>query len=393
MTLPLLPFRALLPSLQHFEPRQVLLRMEHFYPTLKERQTRDGWGTLILQFVEEAEARGASSTLQRWLQQGLLQSDSRPSFYLHEHTFELFGHTYTRRGLLALYRLGLDLLYPHEDTFPEGVRFHLHLLETTRLQFAPVMVIYPGDPYRPEDLKAEGPPVFEGTDAFGHRHRYVRVQVPEHRLQAVSLAEMVLADGHHRVEAAVAYARTHGFPYLLIELIPYGDPALFVLPTHRVVYGVDFEALRRRCRACFEVVRLPEEKVSPRAILLRELRQSLVLVLPSGTFLLKPLEALDLHMVHLPKEFRRLPVYLLHDFLLRELAPREVAYVREVREVYRRVREGEADAGFILPAMAPETIARVAWKGLKLPQKSTDFYPKLVAGPVLFAMEPGRVGS
>ncbi len=390
---PLYPFRALRPSLDHFRPQDILLRMEHYYSTLKTRTPHEGWGRFFLEFLKDAEARGAEVTTRHWLQGGLLQQDPTPGFYLHEHTFELFGQRYTRRGLLALYRLGLDLLYPHENTFPEGVRFHLRLLETTRKQFAPVMVIYPGDPYQPGDLQPQGLPLFQGTDVFGHMHTFWRVQVPGHRLRAVTWSEMVLADGHHRVEAAVAYARTHHFPFLLIELIPYGDPALFVLPTHRVAYGVDLEVLRRRCRGCFEIVRLPEEKVSPRAVVLRELRQSVVLVLPTGTYLLKPLEALDPHMAHLPAEFRQIPVYILHDFLLKYLNPRRLEYVREVREVFEKVRNGPADAGFILPAMAPETIARIAWKGLTLPQKSTDFYPKLVAGPVILHLSEEMVGT
>lgn len=390
---PLHPFRALLPSAVHFTPQQVLLRMESYYATLQQRSQDSPWGSMILRFVQDAETYGAERATRQWLQQGWFLADNRPHFYLHEHTFRLFGHEYTRRGLLALYRLGLDLLYPHENTFPEGIQFHLRLLETTRKQFAPVMVIYPADAFQLQDFDRLGPPVFEGEDEFGHGHRYWRVRVPEHRIQAVSLSEMVLADGHHRVEAAVAYAQTHGFPFLLIELIPYGDPALFVLPTHRVVYGVDFAALKRRCRGCFDIFRLSEQEVNARTVLLQELRQALVLVLPEGTFLLRARPELDPHMAHLPREFRRLPVYILHDFLLKELAPRKTEYVREVREVLRRVRHGGADAGFILPALAPETVARVAWNGLVLPQKSTDFYPKLVAGPVILSLDPGMVGT
>jgi uncharacterized protein (DUF1015 family) len=347
----------------------------------------------------EAKYSAARDTLARWLADGVWECDDRPAIYPYHQTYRVEDREVTRVGLIALgqvteYARGEVL--PHERTHAGPKEDRLRLLEATGADTGLLFMLV-SDPAR-ELLTLSAPagaPIAEARDLKGERHRLWRVDDADAVAAAQRLLEharVIIADGHHRYETAVEYARRHpGRDDKLMAFFSMEAPGLTIFPNHRLVHGVpDFSLSRLLAAAArwFDVTALGD----PAAF--RPTNRALAVVTSAGAarLTLRP-EAFG--AIPWPpgtsRAWRELAVSILHEGILKPFldvtdarldAKTHVEYTADRLEAIRLVRDGHHQAAFLIAPTTLDELRAVVRGGEVLPQKSTHFYPKLLDGLV-----------
>ena len=336
----------------------------------------------------------ARSTLDQWVEAGVMRHDASPAFYLYDHYFELGGQRLRRRGFLGalrLYQPGRGIVRPHEHTTPRDKTDRLRLLRLTRVNTSPIFGLFEDPRARVAEMlegwMSRGPARFVAEARSGdERHMLWALdeREPAKRLAAaIADARIYLADGHHRYEVGLEYlneetaAKRIDFPedtanYVLAHLCALDDPGLRILPTHRIVSGAR-AAIDEVIARSFESSPIDKGGLAD--------TQPGIVHVRDGVFMrleLRP--GVDLSALSAP--WRSLPV-----------AQAEALIVEPVRSVGGQVRyEHDTDRAIdaavdgadaiLLRAVDALTLKKVADAWERLPAKTTYFYPKVPAGLV-----------
>ena len=393
---------------------------------------------IILGLPELFDAEGHESVYTRaardfcaWREQGILTQEKSPCVFAYAQRFQVPGSSEIRerRGFIALGKLhdyADQVVFRHEQTLSKPKSDRLNLLRATRAHFGQIFMLY-SDPAASVErilFDGAGPVDAAVTDEYGVLHRVWRVNDPAViRLLTTAMADkkLIIADGHHRYETALAYAREHApasqpsiesnFSHLphpaypeaaaMMTFVNMDSEGLTILPTHRVVHsvaGFDPADFARAAQAFFCMGPLPDGEASGYLERRRKERgTAFVAVTRSGALLVrsKP-EAAAAALEHLPERQRQLDLSQLHTIVLEKLlgldaeAIREqtnVRYLRDAAEAVEQVRTGDADVAFLTNPVTMEQLKEVAFAGEVMPQKSTDFYPKLLSGLAIYALD------
>ncbi|TME96941.1 MAG: DUF1015 domain-containing protein [Chloroflexi bacterium] len=316
---------------------------------------------------------GAARTLEAWLQAGTLRADD-PSMYVHEVDL---GDGRTRRDLLAALRLEpyeRRVVLPHERTHRGPKEDRLALMRATRASLEPLWFVYDGagsELKRLLDGAVERLPDVTFNDPEGLAQRLW--VLPRGAWSDAVTAELVplqllIVDGHHRYETAVAYAEEAGGPpdaatrFTLALLTDIDDPGLDVLPTHRVMKaGI--------------AVTGGEPKDSLEETLTSIRGQVAAGVYRDGRFQVLPLEG-EVAVVELHRQ-------VIDNILGRRSAEDFLLYTRDAKEAVRLVDDGAGVNAFFLNAPDVRQVLKLAADGRTFPQKSTYFHPKPPSGMVI----------
>jgi uncharacterized protein (DUF1015 family) len=370
----------------------------------------------------------AARHFQEWIEQRVLLSDPEPSLYSYSQEYSLPGQPsviHKRRGFIALCRLedySAGVVHRHEETLSGPKADRLELLKATRAHFGQIFMLY-SDPA--EEIEkalqpgAPGQPTMVVTDEYGSRHSLWRETDPatiERVVEAMRDRQLVIADGHHRYETALAYrdycraqGRTDGrADYGMMTFIRKESEGLTILPTHRVVHslaGFDWNGFASRAARFFTWKEIKTASGGAVTQLLATLAESgreapsLVAFAGSGrAALLRPRQDLDFDtaLPELPAGLRHLDVVILHRLLFEQVlgidrqAVREeknLRYVREAADGLLQVESGQAQVAFLMNPTPVEDVWANALAGNPLPQKSTDFYPKLLSGLTVYWLD------
>jgi uncharacterized protein (DUF1015 family) len=273
----------------------------------------------------------------------------------------------------------------------------LELLRHTRTQFEQIFMLYEDPARRIDgvmDEVSQQTPDIELTDEYGVKHTMWTVADRE-RIASMQSAmadkKLIIADGHHRYETALAYRDEmrgeKGSDRIPMTFFNMNSPGLTVLPTHRVlanVTGFDSRVLLERAAQFFDASAGDGVTIE---------------VFTNGR--LSPLRLkssvnLASLMPDLSERQRTLDVVVLHRLLIEkclgiaeEAVKKEshITYVRERDAAIGAVRDGKAQVAFLLNATRLDQIRDIAYEGNVLPQKSTDFYPKVLSGLTMYTME------
>ena len=384
--------------------------------------------------AEENVYTRAASTLDAWIREGVIARDAAPGIYpyFQEYTVPGTNHRRTRKGFIALGRLedySAGVVFPHERTLPGPRADRLELLRRTRTQTGLLFLLYP-DPERTTDKivnqAARREPLVELTDENGVIHRLWALTDPEAvaaLAAAMASKKLLIADGHHRYETALAYrdecrqaagAIDPSAPSerAMMALFNTEAEGLTILPTHRLVSGVDgfdFDAFRRRLAPQFDWYAYPFAGAEERETALAEFRRDLegrgrarraVGAYAGGgafyLFLLNNRADLENILPGLTAAERQLDVVLLHRVILerglgltqKEVSgEKQVGYERDLEAALATVDAGRAQLALLLNPARIDQVADAAFAGRVLPEKSTDFYPKLLSGLTLYRLD------
>jgi uncharacterized protein (DUF1015 family) len=279
-----------------------------------------------------------------WLSDGVVIPEQVPSFWALEQEYVgPDGVPRTRSGLVASLRpepYENRVVLPHERTHAGPKEGRLRLLRATGVHFEPIFLLYDGpppyaQPERAPDVETDGVKLWrildEGIeDAFADK-------------------QLLIADGHHRYETALAY----GAERIPVVLVSTEDPGLMIFPTHRIAERVNGPApAHTDLRSALAEL----EAESPD-------RAAAVLYRREG----------GIALVH--GQEGELDVQLVES-----LAPTGVSYTPSVEEAVAAVDSGRAAGAFSVRPTRIEDVFRFAQAGETLPQKTTYFYPKLLSG-------------
>ncbi|HCU25308.1 MAG TPA: DUF1015 domain-containing protein [Deltaproteobacteria bacterium] len=397
-------------------------------PELQEKlYERSPYNVVRIDLAKEEAGLDRYAAAQRrfseWKENRILVREEQPSIYLYFQTYSLpDGRRLTRRGFIARRRLESFAeggVKPHEQTFPGPKADRLQLMRATHAGFSPIFSLF-SDPQQEvggqlAELSQKEPDI-QILDDHGDEHRLWKIDdaaAISRLLDLVRDRSLLIADGHHRYETALAFAEEQkaklgvsytgkeAFNYIMMFFCALEDPGLVVLPTHRVLAQrpeVEEDLFRRLLEkfARIETFRVGEfqtalarlEQAGERGHALAWVYGGKIEVLSFDAERLLQSESLN----HLHFVIRDLDVTILHDLLFAELlgiskgAQKEygnILYVKEAAEVLR-LAEAKQSYGFLMNATKLKQIEAVIAIGEKMPQKSTFFYPKPLTGLVLY---------
>ncbi len=363
---------------------------------------------------------------QTWLAEGALIRDPEPVFYVLEQQFTTpDGETHVRRGLTAALRLTHfeeGEVLPHEHTLRGPKVDRLNLTVATETSWGHIFLLYPDETSSVNTLLQ---PFLDSHMPAIVRDQIVEPDVEQNfwvvndpevvdKIVAAmrSIGPVIIADGHHRYETALGYrgdmreqhpdAPTNAaFNYVLATFVSMSDPGLVVLPTHRLIHSYDAmssEALLQALTATFEVETMSDYQM---------LRGAMADADPAhprfgfydGRYLLLTLKGYGKIEQLVPDRdpnFQHLDVTVLHELVLEHVmglskesvARREnITYLRDADEGMEAVDEGEANFLFMLNPTRMSQIQACTVAGERMPQKSTDFYPKVISGMVALPLD------
>lgn len=345
--------------------------------------------------------RGARH-LEDWIREGILAQDATPAFYAYFQDFGVpdSGERLTRKGFIGLGKVedySAGVVHRHEQTLSGPKKDRLQVLRHTRAHFGQIFMLYPdreGAVDRELDVAAQGAPVLDVTDELGARHRLWPVTDPSRiaRIQELMAPlKLLIADGHHRYETSLNYRdenpRDPAAQYTMMTFVNMYSPGLKILATHRVVRGVrefSMEALLKKAGA-WKVHKFDS---------IDELKHELGKA-KAGWVRIGVVTMEEACLLERARQDSELDVPVLHREILGgwlgigEEAVRDekhIQYVRGIDAAAAEVREGGAQAAFLLEPTPIEDMARIAFADGVMPQKSTDFYPKLLSGVTIYRL-------
>lgn len=370
----------------------------------------------------------AAENFDTWLRAGVLTRSRQSCLYPYYQTYRIPGSGVecTRKsfvGLGKLYDYSRGIIKPHEQTHSGPKIDRLMLTRATGCQFGLLFMLYPDREEAVNSLLDEttgrSEPLFRVEDEYGVIHQVW--QLADHlKIQAIQRLmkdkNLYIADGHHRYETALTYWREkaaegvrvipeEGIDRALMSFVSIHDRGLSVLPTHRVLFGLENFTLARlvsELQGDFEVL---EAGPAAEDNLLRQLgalagrRHSFLVAAKGG----KMLTGLRLKASVSPSSripgplsdlWKALDVALLHKLILEQrlgISAHDlehqvhVSYLRDPAEALRMVLDpgSKFQAVLFLNPTGVEQVVAVADRGECMPQKSTDFYPKMLTGMVI----------
>jgi uncharacterized protein (DUF1015 family) len=379
----------------------------------------------IVRVIKNKDYANAGETLNQWIQSGILKQDDSPSFYPYEQTFHFEGQSFSRLGFMGLVSLEADpdSVKGHERVLDRPLEDRLNLIRSTEANEGPVFMLY-SDPSMQVDqlirrFTQDHAPIIEVTDGDGNRHRMWQACEKDLHQQIgdiLSGSQFYIADGHHRYKTSQLYYQEcqargwkvvggESFDKRMVTLFNLDSPELKILPTHRGIHNLkefDLEQFLSRLEPDFQV-----EKVAT----LGELEAAMegpgvrigLAVQDNPTYYLLQLGKSTgdepTFMAGITGALRQLDVNVLHEGILnaclgvdarQSSGQAQVAYFRHRGELLAQLEQGDLQAAFILNPTRLDEVRELSEQGEKMPQKSTDFYPKLLTGLVMMKMEIGK---
>ena len=339
----------------------------------------------------------ATRTMQEWIDSGVWTRDAEPGMFAYFQEFVVpdTGERLVRKGFLALGQVeeySAGVVFRHEQTLSGPKKDRMELLKHTHTHFEPIFMLY-NDPAGSIDAlldqAAQQPPIAEVTDEYGAIHRMWKLPNSERIQKLMDDKKLLIADGHHRYETAMAFRRDHpelaGAGRMMMAFFNMDAPGLRILAAHRVVNGVNTTGFLDRASADFAVQEIAStdelkhawEKSGDRTVI--------------GVAMGDKLYRLTHHTAR-----GKLDLAVLHEYLIgkalgiSEEAVREekhLHYIRGIDAALDEVRKGAAQIAFLVKPTSVQQVAEISFGGGVMPQKSTDFYPKLLSGMAMYKLD------
>ncbi len=363
--------------------------------------------------LEENKYEIAQQRIQQWLKEGVLTKETKPTIFISRQEFTFKGKNFSRTGLIAamrLYPFSENMVFPHEITYKAPKADRLNMLRSVQKDLEPVFLIY-SDPKNKTTRffmdVAETKPIVQVTDSLQVRHTVWKVTEPEkiRQLQAdLSDKTMVITDGHHRYESALAYrdemrkkgnwTEDSAFNFHMCYMVPIQDEGLIVLPTHRLLTQFKLtNKIIENLKQFFDISELNPTVDSVEAFMDNNVRRHAFCVYDGSKaygLWLKDEQVISKQHTADCQEVSSLDVVILRDFVFKNVInlgelklDENIVYAGSTTDAFEKIANGEAKLAFLVNPINPKTVWAIAQKHCRLPEKSTNFYPKLVSGLTL----------
>ena len=429
------PFRALRYDLTRVAASDVVTQpYDKITPAMQERYYAASPYNLVRIILGRTESADntaqnvytrAAASSREWRSQGILRQDSQPSIYAYSQAFKApSGSRFERRGFIALGRIedySAKTVFRHEQTLAKPKADRLDLLRATRAHYEQLFLMYEDGGQIDSLLGPSLPktPTIDVNDEYGVAHRVWQISdagVVASLQDRMRDKKLVIADGHHRYETALNFrdqCRSAAgknldaqapYEFVMMTFVNMNDPGLLILPTHRVVHSLasfsvdDFQSASRKY---FELEEVDAGIDSAKATeLLRDRGRAgtaLLAITNNHAFLLhNPKAAAEQFFEGLSPRQQSLDVVQLHKCLLEGVLKlseesirnqQNLSYLRNASEAIDQARSAAAKIVFLMNPCRIQQVRDIAFAGEVMPQKSTDFYPKLLSGLTTYALD------
>ena len=341
----------------------------------------------------------ARKLLETWLDNRVLIKSQAPGFYSYEISYKMHGKEHKLRGFLGLVRLeelGHGNIHPHECTHSKPKKDRLDLMRICEANISPIFSLYNSPARKTSSMLSDiskTRPFIDAKDIDGSVHRLWPIE-DSHTIDIIKneLKEkaIFIADGHHRYETALEYQKemrakegvsdsVRPYDYVLMFLANMSDEGLTILPTHRLVKNLPSTALDS-LSADFEIQEINGNfDVTDSIAGKRD-----VFGLYKGGDSWYKLSYKGAGIPGAAPALKDLDVTILHELIFKKLDIKgDISYEMDMNKCISLVKENRFNAAFFLNPTQVEDVERVALASLRMPPKSTYFYPKLLTGLVL----------
>jgi uncharacterized protein (DUF1015 family) len=369
----------------------------------------------------------AADYCKAWLDAGYLQRGDKPALYVYHQTFiHPDGATVTRKAFVAaleLVRFEEGIVLPHERTLSGPKVDRLNLMRATEVNFGQIFMLYPDAENRINAILdaaiAGRKPDIDVREMFEADVRQQLWVVDDADVIGQVIEEMalkrglIIADGHHRYETAINYRdemrQKHpeappnaAFNHCMVTLVSMDDPGLTILPTHREIHDYrdkPIEQVLADAADYFEVTPMAGRQALAEAMAGATPADRRIGFYDGRFYLLRLRDPQTMARLvpDRAEDWRMLDVSILHELLIERVmgitkaqveAKENIDYHRDLDLALQQVDEGSAQCLFILNPTRMSEVKACSDRGEKMPQKSTDFYPKVIAGLVALPIGP-----
>jgi uncharacterized protein (DUF1015 family) len=361
--------------------------------------------------MEENKYEVAYQRIMQWLKEEVMAKEILPAIFVSRQEFSLEGKKYARTGIIAalkLYQYSENMVFPHEATYKAPKADRLNMLRTVQKDLESVFLMFQDPEGKTRSFLSEvtkTAPIVQVTDSLDVKHTVWKV-VDQEKIRWLQTElggkTLVINDGHHRYESALAYRdemRSKGswtedsaFNFHMSYLVPVQDSGLIVLPTHRLLKDYRLtDDLVHAFKFFFDVQQVDPNVDGLEGFLKSHINEHAFCVYDGSKaygLLLKHDKAVyDFVNATVSKETKIFDVVILRDIVFRFILKTgelniddSILYVRWTKAAVEKVDRGEASIAFLVNPISAKTVAEIAQQHELLPEKSTDFYPKLVSG-------------
>jgi uncharacterized protein (DUF1015 family) len=343
----------------------------------------------------------AAGYLNDWIAAGILAKDAEPGVYpyFQEFTVPDTGERLVRKGFIALGAVedySANIVYRHERTLAGPKKDRLELLRHTRAHCELIFMLYPDAEGAIDallDQAAAAAPLGEVTDEYGAVHRIWKIAGAGRIQQIMADKKLLIADGHHRYETAMAFRNENpelpGADRVAMAFVNMHSPDLRILATHRLVSGLSAERADEFLRAAAADFKIAEIDSADRL-------QQAWAGNTTGRTIIGAAIGGKLYLLEERDARGELDIRILHDLLLgkalgiTEEAVRNEQFIRYARGIDAALdaaRTGAVQIAFLLKPTSVQQVADTSFAGGVMPQKSTDFYPKLLSGLTIYKLD------
>jgi|Deesub1362B_J571_1020462.scaffolds.fasta_scaffold00107_46 uncharacterized protein (DUF1015 family) len=418
-----LPFKGIIYSSEKVKGEEVVSPpYDIITPDMKEElYQRSPYNVVRIDFGKDYEGDNetnnrytrAAEYLKKWLKEGVLLYTDEEAYYLYEVEYAVRGERRLMRGIFGRVRITelCEGVYPHEATHSKPKTDRLNILRYCKANLSPIFSIYNRPNTEMRDIFNKYvalSPYMEAFDSDGFKHRMWIIQ-DRSNVQRIREAlrdiTIYIADGHHRYETALQYMKerlstnpSHSgqepYNYVLMYLVNIADGGITILPTHRLVkglVGLETGKLLHPLKKFFDivtvdtkdaVVEIMKHHKGAIGLALREERKGFLLTYKGG----------DLSEIKEP--LRGLEVTILHELIFKKVYNiKEIDFEMDPVVAIRRMEKEGYDGVFFLNPTRIKDVEEVALNCLRMPPKSTYFYPKILTGFVINPLEGDLVSS
>jgi len=340
----------------------------------------------------------AKEYLNKWIEEGVLLQEKEPCFYGYEVQYLYKNKNRILKGIIGTVRLE-ELgkgIYPHEQTYSKPKTDRLNLMKACMANTSLIFSLYRSKERTTsqivENLKN---PYIQARDLNGNIHKLYKITQPSQInliIEEFKHKPIFIADGHHRYEVALEFKKQMNkvYPghkeaawnYVLMFLTNIEDNGYLILPTHRLLSTpLSVKELLGKQNKLFHLSEFSKDNDIQEAIEKAGPKNIGTYLKEDNKFYILTYNGPDLD--YLPEPLRSIDINILEEVILKLFPQKEVCYEINIEKAIQMAKENKCDAIFILRATKVEEIERVALAGLRMPPKSTYFYPKLLTGMVI----------
>lgn len=360
------------------------------------------WNAINL-ISAKADPAGVRDIFEDWITRKILTRDAEEHFYFSRHSFKWMDRMFTRQGIFALLRLqdfSSGNVIPHEKVFEKYHANRYKLIEKCRANFSPVFMLYKDDSRVIDGIIDGSMPEIEGVMEGEDRVAFGRIKdaATISRIKDIlSPGKLIIADGHHRYQAAIRYYRDNPDAensFVLVFLVNIESPELLILPTHRYVRSnLSFIEKKNDFEKYFDIKRMRSVEDMFSGMQCDE-DARVFGVYEKGEFYTIGMKDREEVRKRMPDGFsaqwQMLDTVILHNLIFTGLldAPSpDIFFHQSAEYLLNEYRRTESGVIFFLNPVSKKQFADICFSGELMPQKTTYFYPKVPTGLVIHKFE------